>query len=110
MRDSKVLEDLQVIFGRVAPLVDALGVDWAHEGDELVGNDPVEVSVLDLLVVLVLLVVKIFELVPPVAYCDFEPFQTVENSAVVGTVTVAGISERSKLVLIGRKCFPDYLG
>lgn len=34
------------------------GVNWPHEGDELIRNDDVHVSILDLLVVFVLLVIK----------------------------------------------------
>ena len=39
-------------------------INGSHEGQELAGNDPVEVAVLDLLVVLILSRIKCLEVIP----------------------------------------------
>ena len=61
----EVLEDLEIVLRRVASsVIPADIVERTHEGDELVGDDPVQVAILDLLVVLVLFVVELPEVVP----------------------------------------------
>ena len=100
---------LQVVFRLVASTIGSDLVNGTHEGDELVWDDPVQVSVLDLLVVLILFVVELAEVVPAVPDCYFETFEAVENATAVGAITVARISEWSKASLIWGKCLPSHL-
>jgi hypothetical protein len=60
MSNSEVLEDLQVILWLIASLL-LFVIHRAHEGNELVGNDPVQVSILYFFIVLVFLGVKTLE-------------------------------------------------
>ncbi len=59
----KVLEHLEVVLRLVAsPL--CFVVNRTHEGDEFFGNDPVQVSILNLLVVVVLFGIEVSKVVP----------------------------------------------
>ena len=60
-----MLENLQVVFGSVASsLKFANIVEWTHEGNELVWYDPVQISIFNLFIILVLLVVEFPEFIP----------------------------------------------
>jgi len=60
-----MLEHLNVVFWSIAPLrLAGRSVNRPHKCDELIGNNPVQITVFDLLIVLVLFVVKVPELVP----------------------------------------------
>ena len=109
MGHPEMPKHLKVVFWLVASSIRADLVDGTHEGNELVWNDPVQVSVLDLLVVLILFVVELAEVVPSMPDCDFEPLQAVEDAAAVGAVTVAGVAERSETSLVRSKSFPSHL-
>ena len=61
----QVLEDIHVAGGSVTISMDAISlINWTHEGHKLARNDPVEVAILDFLVVLVFFRVKCLEVVP----------------------------------------------
>lgn len=66
MGDPKMLEHLQVVLRAVSSrsLYRRGLVDWPHEGNELVGDDPIQVTVLHALVVFILFVVEVSESVP----------------------------------------------
>ena len=81
-RYAKVIEDLDVVFRGVStPFKFVEVVQWAHECDELAWNDPVQVAVLDLLVVFVFLVIKVLEIVPAKLNGKLKTLQTVLNRA-----------------------------
>lgn len=108
---SEVLEDLNVIFRSVAPLrLTGQGVNRPHERDELVWNNPIKVTVLDFLVVLVLFVVELSENVPAETDSELQALEAVENSAFVSAgVSVAGVAEGPKLRVVRGKGFPNDL-
>ena len=61
----QVLEDVYIASCSVTISMDAISlINWTHEGHELAWNDPVEVTILDFLVVLVFFRVKCLEVVP----------------------------------------------
>ena len=61
----EVLEDVDIAGSGVAIAMHGVPhVNWSHEGDELARDDPVEVAVLDLLVMLVLPCIKCLEVIP----------------------------------------------
>ena len=105
VRDAEVPEDLDVVLG----CVPVLGLTWhllgvvdgPHECDELARDDPVEVPVLNFLVILVLLGVEILKAVPPQAGRYLQPFKAVIYRALVGAVTVGGVTEGDYLVVVG---------
>jgi hypothetical protein len=87
------LKDISVFIWVMAvplPLVSVL--DWSHEGDKLSWDDPVEVSILNSLVVLVLLDIECPEVVPAKSYSVFESLEAVKEGAVVEALTLGGIS------------------
>ena len=63
--DIQVLEDVNIAGSSVTISVYGVPlIDRSHEGQELAGDDPVEVAVLDLLVMLVLSCIKCLEVIP----------------------------------------------
>lgn len=105
MRHIQVFEDLNVVFGTIAPPV-VLRVDRAHETDELARDCPVEVSVLDLFVVLVLDGVERAEVVPVVPDGEFQSLDAVENRAFVVAVPVGSVAERPYNVVVRLESIP----
>ena len=86
-RYIKMFEHLEVVLGGVAPpLVFADVVEWAHERYEFIRYDPVQVTVLDFLVVFVLLVVEFPELVPSQANGVLQSLQAMQNRARVAAL------------------------
>ena len=86
-RHVEMLEDLQVVLRRVAaPLELTNIIKWAHEGNKFVRDNPVEVAVLDFLIVFVLLVVKLAEIVPAEFNRELETLQAMLNSARIRAV------------------------
>ena len=83
-------------------------LDGTHESDELVWNNPVEVAVLDSLIVLILLDVETLKIVPSELDSTFESLQAVEHGAIIEAVTLRGISVRFEQLVVGSellKCF-----
>ena len=65
LANVEVLEDIDVTGSRVAIAVNGVSlVNGSHEGQELARDDPVEITILHLLVVLVLPRIKSLEIVP----------------------------------------------
>ena len=90
----QVLEDVHIAGSCMAVSVNCISlINWTHEGHELAWNNPVEVSVLNFLVVLVLLGVESLEVIPAAAYAFLESFKAVKDCAFVEAVSLAGISE-----------------
>lgn len=81
-RYIKMFEHLEVVLGGVAPpLVFADVVEWTHERDKLIRDYPVQVTVLDFFVVLILFVVELSELVPSKTDCILQSLQAVKYRA-----------------------------
>lgn len=107
----EMLENLKIVLGRVASSLEFTNiVEWAHKRNKFVRYDPVQVTVLDLLIILVLLVVKFPELVPAEANCILETLQAVQDRARVTALEgVRGITEWLKLIVIWFKELPGGL-
>jgi hypothetical protein len=107
-----MLKDLDVVFGSVAPplmLVDV--VEGPHEGNKLARDDPIQIAILHLFVVLILLVVKLFELVPPKLDSPLKALQAVLDGARVAAVLrVGGVPERDELVMVRLEELPCRCG
>lgn len=94
--DPEVLKYLNIVFGSVAPLrLTGRGIDRPHEGNELVGLNPVKIAVLHSLVVFILFVIEVSELIPAQTDRELKTLQAVEDSTLVGArIPVTRISER----------------
>lgn len=108
--NSKVFKDLQIVFWAITPAIGTNLVNWAHKSDEFSWHDPVQIAIFDLFIILVLLIIKVSKVVPAVANCDLQTFQTVVNGAAIGAVTITGIPKRPETCLVRSKSFPGYLG
>ena len=75
MSDPKVLKNLDVVFGTIASfLLTWHIVDRTHECNKFIWNDPVQVAIFYLLIVLVFFIVEIFEFVPAEANRELKAF------------------------------------
>ena len=93
LADSDVLEDLNILAGMMAISVMVISVlNWSHEGSKLAWDDPVEVTVLDSLIVLVLLHVEGAEVVPAEPDSVLETLQDMEQGAIVEAGSLGGIT------------------
>ena len=93
--DVKPLKDLDILVRVVTvSLVGVASLDGAHECHHLAWNDPVDVTVLDTLEVLVLLHVEGLERVPVELDRVFQALQTLEKRALIQAVSFGGVSVR----------------
>lgn len=91
--DIDILEDVDIFIWVVSISLALVSVlNWTHEGDELAWDDPVEVSVLDSLIVFVLLDIECPEIVPAEPDGVLETLKAMEKCAVVEAVSLGGIS------------------
>lgn len=70
MRDAKVTEHLHIIFWRVSSAVCSDLVYRTHKSDEFPWYNPIEITILNLFIVLILLIVKLSEVIPAMADGD----------------------------------------
>ena len=103
---SKVFKHLQIVFWGITATVKTYLVDGSHEGNVLLWNDPVQITIFNFLVVLIFLVVELSEVIPAETDGDLEPLQTMKDRAAVRAITITGISERSEASLVRSKGFP----
>jgi hypothetical protein len=97
----EVLKDVDVAGGRVAVAVDLVSlVNWTHEGQELAWDDPVEVTVLYLLVMLVLLDVKSPEVVPSVLQGLLQTLEAVHDCEFIVAFAFAGVTVVKQMALV----------
>ena len=77
-------------------------VNWSHEGDELARDDPVEVAVLDLLIMLVLSRIERLEVIPSELDGPLEALKAVQDGALVlaGAPTRIPIRVQVRLVAL----------
>lgn len=106
-----IVENITVLVGVVTVSVLLISLlDRAHECDELAGNDPIKVTILDSLVVLILLHVELLEVVPSEFDGVLQTLQTMQQSAVVEAVTFRGISVRFEEACVRPELFMSLLG
>lgn len=85
--DVKVLEHLEVVFWCISsPLICIHIVERSHESYKLAWNNPIKITIFNLLVVFVFFVVEFFEIVPTQFDGEFESLEAVFDRARVGTV------------------------
>ena len=67
-------------------------LDWAHESYKLSRDDPIQVSVLNALIVFILFHVKLPKVIPAKSYCVLQALQAVEQCAIVEAFALGGIA------------------
>jgi len=66
-RHTKMTKNLQIVFWCIPmSILTLVRVNRSHKSYKLVGNNPVEISILHLLIVLILFVIKCVQIVPAV--------------------------------------------
>ena len=108
---ADVLEDVDVLVRVMSiPVVAVPRLDRAHEGSKFARNNPVEVTILDTLVVLVFLHVERLEVVPAEANGSFEALQGVEQGAVVEAAALRGVAVVLEAGHVSTELFVSLLG
>jgi hypothetical protein len=85
-------------------------LDWPHKSNKFVRNNPVEISVFNSLVVLILLDIKLLEVIPVMLDCKLQALETVEHSALVKAFTLGSISKWLKKVSVALELLKSLLG
>lgn len=99
--DVPLAEDLSVLLGgEAAALTWLAAIDWTHKCCELAWDDPVDVSVINSLVVFVLLDIEGLEVVPVVLDALVQPLQAVQYRALVVAVALGSIAEGDEVLLV----------
>jgi len=99
--DVPFFEDVSVLLRCVAgPLPGLSAVNGSHERGKLARYNPVDVSVLNPLIVLILLDIESLEIVPPVFDALLEPLQAVQYGALVVALALGGVTERHELAVV----------
>ena len=75
-------------------------INWTHEGHELAWDDPVQIAILNFLVVLVFLCIECLEVVPTEANTFLESFKTMKDCTFIEAIAFAGVSKRLEIWLI----------
>lgn len=90
---SYVVEYLDILARMLpVPMLRVSVLDGAHEGDELAGNDPVQIAILDAFVILVLFDIEGPKIVPPEPDRVLKPLKAMEQRAVVETLPFGGVA------------------
>ena len=82
----------------------------SHECHEFTRNDPVDVSVLNSLIVLILLDVKRSEIVPLKLNCVLETLKALQHGALVQTIAFTSISIRLEQTVVRSEHIPGFFG
>ena len=95
LADSNVLEYFNIFIWVMSISVMSISVlNWSHEGSELAWDDPVEVTILNSLIVLILLHVERAEVIPAESDGILETLQDMKQSAIVEACTLGCITIR----------------
>ena len=99
--DVPLFEDVSILLGCVArPLPGLSAINGSHECSKFARYDPVDVPVLNSLIVLVLLDIESLEIVPPVLDALLESLQAVKYRALVVAFALGGVTEWHELPVV----------
>jgi len=110
--NTELLEDWDVIFRSETSVTVSVSrlVTGTTESDELSWNDPVEITVLDLLIELVVSEVESLDVEPLELDGIFKTSKTVQDTTSVGRVGITGVSVLSERRLDLGEGFPGFFG
>ena len=74
------------------PMLSISVLNWSHECNKLSWDDPVEISILNSLIIFILLDIKCAEIVPSEPNSVLKTLQAMEKCAVVEALALGGIS------------------
>ena len=108
--DIPLFEDITVLIRSKARSLSWLSAIYrAHKRREFPRNDPIDISVLNALVVLVLLDIEGLKIVPLLLDTVLETLQAMKNCALVVAFSLGGIAEWDELSMIGPECVICFL-
>jgi len=104
--DINIVKDITILVWMLAILMSGIsGFDWTHKSDELSWDDPIQITVFNSLVVLVLFHVESFEIVPVEFNCVFQSLEDLKQRTVVEAVTFGCISVMLKKLVVWLELF-----
>ena len=107
----QVLEDVDITGSGVTVAMDGITlVNGTHEGQELAWDNPVKITVLDLLVMFVFASVEILEIVPSKSDGMLKTLKAMKNGALVLAGATAGISVGVKVGVVLLEKLEGWLG
>ena len=104
-RDSEPSEDRHIIVW-CEGTISVSCIEWAREGNELSWNDPIQVSILNLLEVLIFLNIELAIVVPSEGYSKLEALEAVQVCATIGTVAHCRVTVWNEFVVVRAESLP----
>jgi len=111
LRNVQVLKNVNIARGRVTVGLMFAGdtVHRAHKRQKLTRDDPVKVTVLDLLIVLVLLNVEVAVIIPTVLESELKTLKAMLDSTFIKAVALRSVPVGSKQAHVGSKRFHNLI-
>ena len=108
-RDAHALEDWHVVVWSEGA-IPICYIERTRKSHELARDNPVQISVLNLLKVLVLLHIKVAVVVPSEGHGELKSLEAVMVSATVGTIAHCCVTVGDELVVVGTEGLPGFVG
>ena len=108
-RDSQPSEDRHIII-RCEGAIAVSCVQRAREGDELSWDDPIQVSILDFLKVLIFLDIERAIVIPSECYSKLETLEAVQVCATISTIAHCGVTVWDEFIVVRAESLPGIVG
>ena len=107
--NTQLLKNRHIILRSKTPILIS-NIEWATKSDKLLWQNPVQIPILHLLIMLVFLHVKRVVVVPAEGDCEVQTLQAVLYCAFVGAGAHGSVSEGDELRVVGFECLPCFIG
>jgi len=105
-RNIDIFEDFYVFIRVLSISMFGISVfDWSHECCKLTWDNPVQVSILNSLIIFVFFDVERSEIIPSKSDTVFKTLKTMQKGAIIEAVSLGGISKVSEKMMIWLKFF-----
>ena len=108
-RDTEPSEDRHIIIWREGT-ISVSCIQRARKGNELSWNDPIQVSILDLLKVLIFLNIERAIVIPSESYSKLETLEAMQVCATISTVAHCRVTVWNEFVVVRAESLPGIIG
>ena len=108
-RDSEPSEDRHIIIW-CEGTISVSCIQRARKGNELSWNDPIQVSILNLLEVLIFLNIELAIVVPSESYSKLEALEAVQVCATISTIAHCRVTVWNEFVVVRAESLPGIVG
>jgi hypothetical protein len=99
--DSNFMENFSVLWRVMAVSMSFISLfNWTHKGNKFVWNNPIEVSIFNLLIIFIFFDIECLEVIPAEFLSIFKTLKNVENGALIKAISFWSISEVFKKTVV----------